>query len=120
MRAVEIQFTAPMKKAITPELTQKIERSLGYFPELQGHTVKIGLVARSNAHGYADAGNMVIRLNTREKSGTSYFTIAHELTHLLQKPGLGIVPNGEVQCDIFALARSSLFTDDMPTYLPGL
>ena len=46
--------------------------------------------------------------------------IAHELTHLLQKPGLGTVPNGEVQCDIFALARSPLFTDDMPTYLPGL
>jgi hypothetical protein len=50
----------------------------------------------------------------------SYFTIAHELTHLLQKPGLGIVPSGEVQCDIYALARSFLFTDDMPTYLPGL
>jgi hypothetical protein len=50
----------------------------------------------------------------------TYFTIAHELTHLLQKPGLGTVPSGEVQCDIYALARSSLFTDDMPTYLPGL
>src|SRR5207245_8780477 len=48
------------------------------------------------------------------------FTIAHELTHLLQKPGLGTVPHGEVQCDIYTLARSSLFTDDMPTYLPGL
>src|SRR5262249_17143872 len=61
-----------------------------------------------------------IRLNTRARSGMSYFTIAHELTHLLQKPGLGTVPDGEIQCDIYALARSSLFTDDMPTYLPGL
>jgi hypothetical protein len=34
--------------------------------------------------------------------------------------GLGLVPYGEVQCDIYALARSALFTDDMPTYLPGL
>src|SRR5262245_35031019 len=63
---------------------------------------------------------MVIRLNTRQRSGMTYFTIAHELTHLLQKPGLGTVPNGEIQCDIFTLARSPLFMDDMPTYLPGL
>jgi hypothetical protein len=90
------------------------------FPELEASMLTVGLVMKSRVHGSADSRNGVIRLNMREKSGMTYFTIAHELTHLLQKPGLGTVPNGEVQCDIYALARSSLFTDDLPTYLPGL
>ena len=117
---MNIRLTGPMQKAMTPALMQRIQRTLDEFPELEAHTLTIGLVAKSNVHGSADSGNMVIRLNTRQRSGMTYFTIAHEVTHLLQKPGLGTVPNGEIQCDIFALARSSLFTDDMPTYLPGL
>ena len=117
---MKIELTAPMQKVMTPELMQRIERTLDEFPELQPYTLRIGLVMHSNVHGNADSRNMLIRLNTRARSGMSYFTIAHELTHLLQKPGLGTVPDGEIQCDIYALARSSLFTDDMPTYLPGL
>jgi hypothetical protein len=117
---MNIQLTRPMEKAMTQDLLQKIERAALEFPELDACTVKIGLVMNSNVHGSADSTINTIRLNTMQKSGMSYFTIAHELTHLLQKPGLGTVPNGEVQCDIYALARSPLFTDDMPTYLPGL
>jgi hypothetical protein len=118
---MKVELTRPMQKAMTPELMYRIERSLHEFPELEPYTVRVGLVLNSNDHGNAEARNFVIRLNTRARSGTTYFTIAHELTHLLQKPGgLGLVPFGEVQCDIYALARSSLFTDDMPTYLPGL
>ena len=118
---MKLELTRPMQKAMTPELMYRIERSLREFPELEPYTLRVGLVLNSNDHGNAEARNFVIRLNTRARSGTTYFTIAHELTHLLQKPGgLGLVPYGEVQCDIYALARSSLFTDDMPTYLPGL
>ena len=117
---MKIELTSPMQKAMTPELMQRIERALKEFPELEPYPLTIGLVMYSDVHGNADTRNMVIRLNTRARSGMSYFTIAHELTHLLQKPGLGTVPYGEIQCDIYALARSSLFTDDMPTYLPGL
>jgi hypothetical protein len=109
-----------MEKAMTPDLLKKIELAAIEFPELEHHVVKVGLVINSRVHGNADSRINVIRLNTREKSGMSYFTIAHELTHLLQRPGLGTVPNGEVQCDIFALARSPLFTDDIPTYIPGI
>ena len=115
-----IQLTSHMKNEMTPELFRKIQHTLEQFPELEPHTLKVGLVMNHRVHGNADARDMTIRLNTREKSGMTYFTIAHELTHLLQKPGLGTVPNGEVQCDIYALARSPLFVDDMPTYLPGL
>jgi len=117
---MKIELSAPMRKVMTPDLMQRIERTLEKFPELQPYTLKVGLVMHSDVHGNADSRNMLIRLNTRARSGTTYFTIAHEFTHLLQKPGLGIVPYGEIQCDIFTLARSSLFTDDMPTYLPGL
>src|SRR6516225_2976619 len=117
---MKIQLTRPMEKVMTPDLLQKIERTALEFPELENCAVKVGLVMNSRLHGSADSRINVIRLNTREKSGMSYFTIAHELTHLLQRPGLGTVPNGEVQCDIFALARSPLFTDDIPTYLPGI
>ena len=117
---MKIQLTRPMEKVMTPDLLQKIERAALEFPEFEDQVLKVGLVMNSRVHGSADSRINVIRLNTSEKSGMSYFTIAHELTHLLQKPGLGTVPNGEVQCDIFALARSPLFTDDMPTYLPGL
>ncbi len=117
----EIELTRPMQKHMTPILMRRIECALAEFPELEPYTLRVGIVLNSNDHGSADSRNFVIRLNTRAKSGMTYFTIAHELTHLLQKPGgLGTVPYGEVQCDIYALARSALFTDDMPTYLPGL
>ena len=59
----------------------------------------------------------MIRLNPRRRAGVTYFTIGHELTHLLQWPGPGIIPYGEVQCDIWTLARSELLLDDAPTYL---
>ena len=105
---------------MTSELFGRIEVSLKCFPELESHQIKVGLVMNPKIHGNADGRDMIIRLNPRSKSGTSYFTMAHELTHLLQKPGLGMVPNGEIQCDIYALARHPLFTDDMPTYIRGL
>jgi hypothetical protein len=112
-----VQLTGPMQKEMTPELMLRIDQALREFPELLDRKVTVGLVRSDNYHGNAEAQNMIIRLNTRRRSGTSYFTIGHELTHLLQSPGLRIVPDGEVQCDIFTLARSPLFTDDMPTYL---
>ena len=43
------------------------------------------------------------------------FTVAHEMIHLLQARGL--VPRGERQCDLWALARSPLVIDSPPTYL---
>src|SRR5438445_6079929 len=73
---MKIELTAPMQKVITPQVMQRIERTLDEFPELQPHTLRIGLVMHSNVHGNADSRNMLIRLNTRARSGMSYFTIA--------------------------------------------
>src|SRR5437870_5707933 len=80
---MKIELTAPMQKVMTPELMQRIERTLDEFPELQPYTLRIGLVMHANVHGNADSRNMLIRLNTRARAGMSYFTIAHELTHYL-------------------------------------
>ena len=106
-----------MQKAMKPEIMRRIEKSLQEFPELHGFTITIGLNWSAGLHGSAVAREMKIRLNPRRREGVTYFTIGHELTHLLQKPGLGLVPYGEEQCDIWTLARSNLFLDDHPTYL---
>ena len=106
-----------MEKEMTPPLMQRIERALREFPELSKHTITVGVNRSNELHGSADSRNMTIRLNPRLKGGVAYATIGHELTHLLQKPGLGIVPYGEEQCDIWTLARSGLFLDDVPFYL---
>lgn len=117
---MRIELTPPMKKRITPVITARIERALAEFPELDGHTVTVGAVRAAGVHGNAEGDTLTIRLNTRRRIGVTYFTIGHELTHLLQKPGLGLVPSGETACDIWTLARSELFLDEIPTYLGPL
>ena len=114
---MQIQVSGPMKKEMTPAIMSRIERALQEFPEFNGQTITIGLNRATGLHGSAVAREMRIRLNPRRRAGVTYFTIGHELTHLLQKPGLGLVPYGEEQCDIWTLARSELFLDDQPTYL---
>ena len=113
----EIVLTGPMRKRMTPEVLGRIERALAEFPELKGRTITVGAVMAPRVHGNAEGDKFTIRLNTRRRVGVTYFTIGHELTHLLQRPGLGIVPSGEIACDIWTLARSGLFLDEMPTYL---
>src|SRR5262245_32527244 len=114
---MQIQLTRPMEKEMTADLMHRIQRALDEFPELSGRTITIGVNRSRNLHGSADSRKMTIRVNPRLKGGVTFATIGHELTRLLQKPGLGIVPYGEEQCDIWTLARSDLFLDDMPFYL---
>jgi hypothetical protein len=110
-------FTRPLLAEMTLTLKQRIERAYIQFPELEGQRVVVGLTRKRGLDGYAIGEEFCVRLNVTPRARVSYFTIGHELTHLLQKPGLGIVPDGEVQCDIWTLARSELFLDEMPTYL---
>ena len=112
-----LAFTNPLLDEITPQLKRKIERAYIKFPELSSHQVVFGITFKRRVDAYAVIEDFCIRLNLRHKTGTTYYTIGHELTHLLQKPGLGVVPDGEVQCDIWTLARSELFLDEMPSYL---
>ena len=110
-----LQYTQPMQKVITPALIQRLERCLAEFPELSNKVVTVGRT--TVAYGTAEAQNMIIRLNVKPRTPVSFFTIGHELTHLLQSRGLHVVPDGEVQCDVWTLARSAVFMDDRPTYL---
>ena len=94
-------------------LLKRLERCLLRFPELDDHTVTIGITRC--ADGIAVLEDMIVRFDLRRRL-PSHYTVAHELTHLLQ--GLGLVPHGEVQCDIWTLARDALFLDEEPCYLP--
>jgi hypothetical protein len=110
-----IQYTAPISTLITPLLDERIQRCFAEFPELADRNVTVGLTR--SADGTAEADRMAIRLNVRPRRPVSCFTIGHELTHLLQRGGLGLVPDGEQQCDVWTLARSAVFLDDRPSYL---
>jgi len=109
-------LTGPLRAAADEGLRYQLIRAFREFPELGGRNVTVGLTSMRGVDGLAVPGEMVIRLNATRRR-VSYFTIGHELTHLLQRPGLGVIPSGEVQCDIWTLARSDLFLDDRPTYL---
>ncbi len=85
-----------------------------FFPELDGITVRVGLVRKRGVLGWGslDPDQPGIWVRPRRLDA---FTIAHELTHLLQARGL--VPRGERACDLWALARSPLLVDTPPGYL---
>jgi hypothetical protein len=121
-------FTSKMEKRLSRRVLAMLERSLCQFPELQRHTITVG-VTRANLGSAvllrkASEIKLTIRLKVRK---LSYQTIGHELMHLSQglahhgmKPDRGLkskTPSGEKQCDIWTLARSQLFCDEAPTYL---
>jgi hypothetical protein len=125
-----LAFTPLMKKRLTPRAQEMIERALRHFPELNGKTITIGytrahLGSASLIYQRDKETRLVIRLKLRR---LSYQTIGHELTHLVQGLSRGDrpvpssrdgerIPSGEIQCDIWTLARHQLFCDDAPTYL---
>jgi hypothetical protein len=110
-------LTAPMAAVATPELVLRLERALALFPELGEERVTVGVTASPRLDGLAYPSERLIRLNPYRRRMVTYFTIGHELTHLLQPPGLGLIPSGEVQCDIWTIARDPLFLDEKPCYL---
>ena len=95
-------------------IRERLEFVRGFFPELNGITVRVGLVRRRGILGWGsldpDQPGIWVRPRRLE-----HFTIAHELTHLLQARRL--VPGGERACDLWALARSPLLVDFAPGYL---
>ena len=110
-------LTAPMAAVATPELVSRLERALALFPELGDERVTVGVTASRKLDGLAYPSERLIRLNPYRRRMVTYFTIGHELTHLVQPPGLALIPSGEVQCDIWTLARDPLFLDEKPCYL---
>ncbi len=108
-----IHVTRPLRKQRRrDELMHRMDVCLRHFPELADHKVTVGVTRV--AEGIAVFEDFTVRFNLR-RGVPSHYTIGHELTHLLQ--ALRLVPQGEVQCDIWTLARGRLFTDEQPCYL---
>ena len=95
-------------------IKERIEFVRYFFPELEGVTVRCGLAKKPGVLGWGslDPERPGIWIRPRR---LEYFTIAHELTHLLQ--ARGVVPRGERACDLWALARTPLVIDSPPGYL---
>jgi hypothetical protein len=129
---MRFEFTAPMKKRITRKVVRMLNESGELFPELKDTSVTVGYTRTKAGVALIPLEAHVplhIRLQVR---GLSYNTIGHELTHLVQGvsrfPSVsgGVLreplPGGEIQCDIWTLARGELFCDEAPVYikLPGI
>jgi hypothetical protein len=125
-----LRLTPQMKQRMTRRTLEMVQRSLGYFPELKEATITIGytrkhLGSATVIYRKHKLHQLIVRLRVRK---VTYHTIGHELTHLVQGLGYGErfgarsiapdrIPTGETQCDIWTLARDSLFLDDPPTYI---
>jgi hypothetical protein len=95
-------------------IRERIEFVRRFFPELDGTTIRVGLAKRRGVLGWGSLDPEHPGIWVRPRL-LHHFTIAHELTHLLQARGL--VPRGERACDLWALARSPLIVDSAPGYL---
>ena len=93
-------------------LLRRVELCLQQFPELAEQQITVGITR--SAEGIAVLEDMTVRFDLRRRVPTNY-VIGHELTHLLQ--ALRLVPHGEVQCDVWTLARHPVFLDEAPCYL---
>lgn len=85
-----------------------------FFPEIDGVTVRVGMAFKRGILGWGSLDPERPGIWVRPRR-LEYFTIAHELTHLLQARGL--VPRGERACDLWAMSRSPLLIDCAPGYL---
>jgi len=95
-------------------IRERIEFVRMFFPEIATLTVRVGLVKRRGVLGWGSLDPAQPGIWVRPRR-LEHFTVAHELTHLLQARGL--VPRGERACDLWALARSPLLVDHPPGYL---
>jgi hypothetical protein len=122
---MEISWTRRASR-LPAEVREEISRRLNtlqpYFPELRPQ-VRIGLTRFFEGFVFqSNSGFVRLNLEVRkERSGAwrypTYWTIAHELMHVVQFNSHGM-PGGERACDIFALARlPPRFIDESPTYL---
>jgi len=103
-----------LRSSYRERIRERLEFVRRFFPELDGITVRVGLVRKRGVLGWGslhpDHPGVWVRPRRLDA-----FTIAHEFTHLLQARGL--VPRGERACDLWALARSPLLVDTPPGYL---
>ena len=109
-----IFYSKPADLSFSKHFKEKINDVYSFFPELHQQDVKCGMIRkRGSIQGIATNWTQprVIRLRHR----ASLYTIAHELTHLVQGGNYGI-PQGEIACDIWVVDRMPLEYLDQPPY----
>jgi uncharacterized protein (DUF58 family) len=112
---VHWRYTGPIRRSRHfGRIRERLEFVRGFFPELEGICIRVGLARSRNVIGVCslDPDDPAIWVRPRLADA---FTMAHELTHLLQ--ARGHLPGGERACDLYALSRSPLLIDSGPTYL---
>lgn len=111
-----IEFSAPAQQAFSLGFKTRIMQVYDLFPELQEKKISCGVLkGRGWVEGTATGWTLppVFRL----QPNVSSYTIAHELTHLVQGNGSSI-PHGEVACDIWTVHRlPTELLDQRPYYL---
>jgi hypothetical protein len=111
-----IKFTRPAELAFSRTFKESVLDVYSHFPELWQKKITCGAIGRrGSVQGVAACWTdpPVFRL----VPGTSSFTIAHELTHLVQGSLSGI-PHGETACDIWTIDRMpTRYLDQIPFYL---
>jgi len=107
---------------VRKELAERLDRLHRYFREIRT-SMKIGISRSYDGLAFqSDDGHVKLMLGVRRlRSGRwklpTYYTVAHELMHLVQFNSKDL-PGGERACDIHALARlPPEFIDESPTYL---
>ena len=103
-----------LKSPHRARILERLEFVRRFFPELDGSTIRIGLALKRGVLGWGSLDPERPGIWVRPRR-LDHFTVAHELTHLLQARSL--VPRGERACDLWALARSPLIVDHAPGYL---
>ncbi len=81
----QLVLTAPMAAVATHELVFRLKRALALFPELGDARVTVGVTANRRLDGLAYPSERLIRLNPYRRKQVPYFTIGHELTHLVHR-----------------------------------
>ena len=111
-----IEFSRRAEQVFSSAFRSKVLHIYSHFPELQNKRIVCGSMKKrgwieGTATGWTSPP--VFRL----QANVSNYTIAHELTHIVQGNGSGI-PHGEVACDIWTVNRMPAeLLDQRPYYL---
>jgi hypothetical protein len=111
-----IEFTRNAHESFNKEFKARIMQVYSHFPELHEKLITCGSMKKhgsieGTAIGWTSPPVFRLQVNV------SNYTIAHELTHLVQGNESGI-PHGEVACDIWTIARMPAeLLDQRPYYL---
>ncbi len=122
---LRITWTKPAKKLppeVRKDLASMMEKLHRYFREIPPR-MQIGISRAYDGLAFQSYdGSVKLMLGVKRMRGgkwrmPTYYTIAHELMHLVQFNSANI-PGGERACDVYCLSRlPPKFIDESPTYL---